>query len=343
MSACETAPPKDPLKFIRVALLCGVWICVSSILIRFNKYLMEAHRFPFPMALSTLHMGCSLLCSSLLYVVRPSAFPGMEFTLRKRRELFKWFAPIGFTSAVALFASNQAYIYANVTFLQFMKETNVIIIFTISCASGLQQMNRVRVATVLWIVAFSSICVEGELHFVWIGFATQLVSQVAECSRVVLCECVFVGSGLKLDPLTYVMFAAPSCLVFLFLGNALVWDHSVVPRAFQLWHLLLPSALMAFLLNVLMAALIKETSAVDAMVAGVVKDITLVVVSAAAFGEVVTRQQAAGFPLVLLGVLFWSGQKAMPDSSVVRWVEGKMGLHSAADEKLPLIGKMSAK
>merc|ERR1740123_2824728 len=176
-------------------------------------------------------MGCSLFFCSVLLLARPSAFPGMEATQGKRLALLRWFVPIGFTFAISLYASNKAYLYANVTFLQFMKEANVIISFLISVAVGLQVLNRVRLATIVWIVAFSAACVEGELNFVWLGFAFQLVSQFAECSRVVLGECVLGGSGLKLDPMTYTLFAAPTCLTVLLVGVAFTWDAEIVSRA----------------------------------------------------------------------------------------------------------------
>lgn len=322
-------------KVVTVILLCGIYISVSSLLIRFNKYLVTPGRFPYPMALSALHMGCSLFCCSIFYIVKPSAFPSMASTQGRRQGLMRWFAPIGFTFAVSLYASNQAYLYANVTFLQFMKEGNVIISFLISVIAGLQALNRVKFGTVLWIVVCSTFCVTGELHFAWLGFVFQLASQVAECCRVVLGEIVLSGSSFKLDPLTYTLFAAPTCLLVLVLGNIFVWDPEMMLRAKQFWHLLLPNAFLAFVLNVLVATVIKETSAVGFILTGVVKDIVLVVVSATVFGEVVSRQQAAGFTLVLAGILFWSLMKAMPQHPAVLWVEDKAGLLRDG-EQLPL-------
>jgi len=322
-------------KIITVLLLCGSYIGVSSVLIRFNKYMVAAERFPYPMTLSAGHMACSLMLCSLFYLVKPSAFPGMAATEGKRQDLIRWFAPIGLTFAISLFASNKAYMYANVTFLQFMKEGNVVLAFLISCAVGLQVMNRVKLANVVWIVTFSAFCVSGEMNFVWLGFVVQLVSQVAECSRVVMGECVLSGASLKLDPLTYTLFAAPTCLTVLLLGNLFTWDHEIIPRAQQLWHLLLPNALLAFVLNVLVATVIKEASAVGFILTGMVKDIVLVVVSSIAFGETVTVEQAGAFVMILMGIVFWSASKAMPEHPLVRRVEDAMGLPKTS-EQLPL-------
>jgi len=334
MADTASSQPASATKIITLVLLCSLYIGVSSLLIRFNKYMVAADRFPYPMTLSACHMACSLMLCSLFYLVRPSAFPGMAATEGKRQDLLCWFAPIGLTFAISLFASNQAYIYANVTFLQFMKEGNVILSFLISCAVGLQVMNRVKFANIVWIVTFSGFCVSGEMNFVWIGFVVQLVSQLAECSRVVLGECVLSGSSLKLDPLTYTLFAAPTCLVVLILGNFFTWNQEIIPRAQQYWHLLLPNAMLAFVLNVLVATVIKEASAVGFILTGMVKDIVLVIVSSIAFGETVTVQQASAFVMILMGILFWSLSKAMPDHPMVRMVENAMGMPKA--EQLPL-------
>jgi len=325
-------------KIITVVLLCGAYIGVSSLLIRFNKYMVAADRFPYPMTLSAFHMAFSLMLCSMFYLVKPSAFPGMAATEGKRKDLLRWFAPIGLMFAISLFASNEAYMYANVTFLQFMKEGNVILSFLISCAVGLQVINRVKLANVVWIVTFSAFCVSGEMNFVWMGFAVQLISQCAECTRVVLGECVLSGASLKLDPLTYTLFAAPTCLVVLILGNLFTWNQDIIPRAQQHWHLLVPNAMLAFVLNLLVATVIKEASAVGFILTGMVKDIVLVVVSSMVFGETVTLQQALAFIGILMGILFWSLSKAMPDHPTVRWVENTMGL-PRKDEQLPLKAK----
>jgi len=322
-------------RLLLIGAVCVTYISMSASLIRFNKYLVAHERFPYPMALSAIHMACSLFLCSGFYLVRPSAFPSMSTIEGKQRTLGRWFLPIGFTFAVSLYASNRAYMYANVTFLQFMKEGNVVIIFLMSCAAGLQAMNRVKFANIVWISVFAALCVGGELNFVWMGFTLQLLSQVAECSRVVLGECVLSGSSLKLDPLTYTLFAAPVCLAVLLLGNYVAWDPAIVPRAVQLWHLLLPNAVLAFVLNLLVTIMVKEVSAVGAILTGVVKDVCLVLLSAAVFGEAVTRQQVGCFAFILLGILFWSTSKLMPKHPAVRWVEDTMSL-PRADEQLPL-------
>mmetsp|Transcript_53113 Transcript_53113/g.137387 ORF Transcript_53113/g.137387 Transcript_53113/m.137387 type:complete len:350 (-) Transcript_53113:157-1206(-) len=302
------------LDIIKRLSLCAAYIVVSASLIRFNKYLMTKDRFPYSMFLTACHMSVSFSLCLLLYLFKPAAFPGVANSEGKKVLVMKWMAPIGITFAASLFCSNQAYMYCSVTFLQFMKEGNVIIAFLMSCAAGLQAMNRVRCAIIAWIIAGSAMAVSGEVNFVFVGFVYQLISQLAECSRAVMGEVVLSGGGLKLDPLSYTLFVAPACLAVLVGGIIATWDPAIPGALATWWPYVLPNALLAFVLNMLVATIIKEMSAVGFILAGVCKDIALVLFSAVVFAEVVTAHQCFGFMVALGGVFFWSFLRASPDS-----------------------------
>jgi len=302
------------LDIVKRVSLCLAYIVVSASLIRFNKFLMNKDRFPYSMLLTSCHMSMSFSLCLVLYLVKPGAFPGVVNCEGKRMLVLKWMAPIGVAFSVSLYTSNQAYMYCSVTFLQFMKEGNVIIAFLMSCAAGLQAMNRVRCAIIAWIIAGSAMAVSGEVNFVFVGFVYQLISQLAECSRAVMGEVVLSGGGLKLDPLSYTLFVAPACLAVLVGGIIATWDPAIPGALAKWWPYLLPNALLAFVLNMLVATIIKEMSAVGFILAGVCKDIALVLFSAVVFAEVVTAHQCFGFMVALGGVFFWSFLRASPDS-----------------------------
>mmetsp|Transcript_133456 Transcript_133456/g.426791 ORF Transcript_133456/g.426791 Transcript_133456/m.426791 type:complete len:349 (-) Transcript_133456:117-1163(-) len=303
------------LDIIKRMSLCLAYIVASASMIRFNKFLMNKDRFPYSMCLTSCHMSMSFILCLVLYLVKPGAFPGVANSEGKKLLVLKWMAPIGVAFAVSLYTSNQAYMYCSVTFLQFMKEGNVIIAFSMSCAAGLQAMNRVRCAIIAWIIAGSAMAVSGEVNFVFVGFMYQLISQFAECFRAVMGEVVLSGGGLKLDPLSYTLFVAPTCLAVLVGGIIANWDPAIPGALAKWWPYLLPNALLAFVLNMLVATIIKEMSAVGFILAGVCKDIALVLFSAVFFAETVTGQQGVGFMVALAGVFFWSYLKVSPDST----------------------------
>merc|ERR1719421_2666889 len=111
-----------------------------------------------------------------------------------------------------------------------------------SAAVGMQVATRSKIAVIFWILAGSTLAVQGEMKFVLVGFVVQAISQLGECSKNVMGEWLLSGSNLKLDPLTYTMFMAPVCLVVLLIGNYFVWDPAVIQATITWWPYLLPNA-----------------------------------------------------------------------------------------------------
>uniref|UniRef100_A0A7S4S7B9 Sugar phosphate transporter domain-containing protein n=1 Tax=Alexandrium monilatum TaxID=311494 RepID=A0A7S4S7B9_9DINO len=313
-----------------------MYIVISAGLIRFNKLMMRKDHFPHALALSAVHMViCSVFCT-VLYTLVPSFFPGMETSKGQRLSLMKWFVPIGLCFAVMLFGSNQAYMFCSVTFLQFMKEANVMLVFLFSCIVGLQGFSRLRCLVIFWVIVGASISVSGEVHFKWLGFIYQGVSQLAEVSRMIMGEIVL--SGRKLDPLTYNMFLAPICLLVLIVANAVHWSPGTLNDFYEWWPLIIANACVAFCLNIIVATVIKECSAVGFVLAGLTKDIAIVLFSALAFHENVTQKQAGAFVITILGVGFWSYMKIYPSSGLVCKIEMLLGSEtSAPGEKATLL------
>jgi len=326
------------LHYSRKLVFCLMYIVISAVLIRFNKMLMHKDRFPHAMALSAIHMlTCSIFCA-VLYAMYPPLFPGMESTKGQRWSLMKWFVPIGCCFAVMLFCSNQAYLYCSVTFLQFMKEANVMLVFIFSCLIGLQSFTRLRCLVIVWVIVGAALAVSGEVHFAWIGFVFQGVSQLAEVSRMLMGEIVLTGR--KLDPLSYNMILAPICLFVLVIANAIRWSEGVVADFARLWPVIIANACVAFCLNISVAAVIKECSAVGFVLAGLTKDIAIVLFSAVAFREHVTRHQAFAFIVTIAGVAFWSYMKLYPSARIVQAMEMLLGVMPATPgEKAKLLDK----
>jgi len=207
--------------------------------------------------------------------------------------------------------------YCSAVFLQFMKETNLVIVFLLSCSVGLNKFTSSRVVNVAWIVIGAAFAVQGEVHFLWHGFILQAISQIGECSKNVLGDWIMNGSDMKLDPLTYTMFMSPMCLMVLLVGNLFTWTDKTLHDLQIWWPYIIPNACLAFILNVTIAVLIKETSSITFIMTGLVKDVVIVLVSALVFKESVMAQQLIGFAICLSGVSMWSFSRAAPSSTVV--------------------------
>jgi drug/metabolite transporter (DMT)-like permease len=326
MAETETGASRVMLKYARIGMYCSLYIVLSGGLIDFNKYLVHEGRFPHPMALTAIHMFTSFVLTSIILVAKPSMMPSVENNKGRLFDLYKYLVPIGCFFAVMLYGSNKAYMYCSVAFLQFMKETNVVLAFLFSALAGLQTVNRQRMFVILWVISGSSLCVSGELHFALTGFLLQLVSQFAECCRAVIAELVLSGSDYKLDSLSYAFFISPVCLVVLIIGNIVTWKSEILTDAADMWYLLLPNACLAVCLNITIAQVIKETSAVGFMITGMVKDVVLVCFSSVVFHDTIQRQQWFAFMVTLSGVFFWSYMKIDPGSQVVQMFEKMLGV-----------------
>jgi len=313
--------------------LCVFYICISGGLITSNKYILTKGGFPFPMALSAIHMGMTTFLSACCYTILPSWYPSMNRAVEKRLTLMKFLIPIAFLFAASLYAGNRSYMYCGVAFLQFMKESNVAIVFILSCVVGLQGPTFKKFAVIVWIISGSSLCVRGELHFVLFGFLLQMTSQLCECSKNVLGEIVLTGNDLKLDALTMTLFQAPMTMIPLVLGM-LHAEHGMLQPLVDHWHLILPNACLAFVLNITVAVIIKNLSTVSFVLCGLVKDIALVIASAYMFGDTIMPMQWVGFVLTIVGIALWSWMKIQESQAATRAKELQEDL-----EKKPLLSE----
>lgn len=313
-----------------------VYIAVSVSLINFNKLLMSEDYFPFSAMLTTIHMGAGLVCSSLLYCAMPGLYPSMEATKGRRGQILAYLAPLACCFAISIACSNEAYHYSSVPFLQCMKPCNLCMVFALSCWVGSQVCDRMKLLVVCWITCGSAMAVTGDIHFVLLGFLIQLAGQVAESIKSVLQEWILSGSDVKLDPLTYNLFIAPCCLAVLAVADVFVWDPLIPGRMRAHWHLLVPNALTAFALNVTVSVVIKQTSAMGFILAGISKDIVIMGAAPLIFSDTLAAQQILGFSAATLGILLWSLIKMQPEHPAVRFLAASLFMPEAdADAERP--------
>jgi len=213
-----------------------------------------------------------------------------------------------------------------------MKRGNIALVFLLSCLVGSQVMDRMKLPVVVWIVSGCNMAVAGEIHFALLGFLIQAGSQLGESGKNILQKWIMSGSDIKLDPLTYHLFMAPSCLVVLTIGCVFTWDSRIIPQIALWWPHLLANALITFSLNVTISLLIKQTSAMGFVLSGIVKDVVIVMASAHIFGTPVQLSQVCGFSVATTGMLFWALMKLQPDSAPVRGLAKVLSLPCATEE-----------
>lgn len=305
----SSAPKTSLAMAMESVAIGGMYILTSAGLITFNKYMMTKDRFPHAVQLTMIHMAVTTFFSAVLYTLAPRLYPSMEKAKSEWRTLLSYIAPLGALFALSLYASNQAYAYSSVAFLQFCKEGNVALVFAMSCCLGLQRFSWTKTAVLSVVVLGCSLCAHGELNFVLIGFAMQIFSQVCECSKNLIGEVVMTGAGMKLDVLTFVLFQAPCSLLPLLVAGASAWHPDVGTDFFKMWPLLLANATLAFFLNIFIALTIKRLSTLAFVIIGLVKDFVIVCASAIVFNDPISVQQRIGFTIIMVGILLWSQVK----------------------------------
>eukprot|EP00931_Biecheleriopsis_adriatica_P062274 TRINITY_DN3750_c0_g2_i1.p1 TRINITY_DN3750_c0_g2~~TRINITY_DN3750_c0_g2_i1.p1 ORF type:complete len:372 (+),score=61.64 TRINITY_DN3750_c0_g2_i1:100-1116(+) len=292
-----------------VVFIGSIYIAISAGLITFNKYILSEGRFPHPLELTAMHMIITTIYSLTLCTLAPSLYPSMETALSKKWTVLKYIAPLGLMFAVALFCSNKAYTYSTVAFLQFCKEGNVAIVFFMGCAMGLQSFSLEKVSYLAIIILGCSLCAKGEIHFVMLGLVLQVASMFAECAKNLIGELVMSGGGLKLDALTFVSFQAPCSLMPILVAVAFTLTPQALSDFYAHYPLIVANASLAFLLNVMIAVILKRLSALAFVVIGLTKDIVIVLASSIVFGDTVSMMQRYSFGITLFGIYLWANLK----------------------------------
>lgn len=301
-------------------VLAFMWIAGSSGLVSYNKFLLDEARFPFPTHLVLLHTLVTFLLTAVLLAAKPSLFPSLtgrpeERVPVDRSLLLKGMVPVALLFGVSKILSNFAYLYSSVSFLQMMKECNVVVGFCVAASLSIEKVTRTKVELMVLIVFATFITVRGAVVFSPVGFLVQGASQLAECVKLCLQVLLLTNAGRKLDPLSFVLLLMPFCFAFTApyaaytsFRDGFAWNKVVLWAPHLVWN-----SLLAFYLNVVSMCFIERASAMGVLLGGMVKDIMTVYLAFAFLGDYMSRAQIVGFSIQLTGVFWWSVAKMYPE------------------------------
>jgi len=195
-----------------------------------------------------------------------------------------------------------------------LKAFTPVAVLIFSFFTGLESTSCVELYVVLIICIGVAMTSVGETYFSWIGFTFQSLAILAESSRLVLTNILM--RQLKLDPLSSLYYIAPLCFVFIGMACA-IFEVRTLPIERMLTSEFMTTMLInggvAFTLNVAVVLLIANTSALTLTLAGIVKDILLVVLSVLVFGSPVTAIQYTGYAVALFGLNAHKEYKKNPE------------------------------
>lgn len=295
---------------INVLLHCLMFITASSTLIAMNKKLMTNGNYPHALPLVMMHMLTCTCLGVIGYTLFPHKYEKMDMVKANKMGYLKMLIPLGFFCATSFVLSNIAYNYCSVALLQIMKEANVIMVFIGSCLIGLKQLTIRNVVNLSLIVMFAALAVSGDVHYAVTGVVVQIISQVMECAKIVVMNKVLTqandnpDSPVKgLDPLSTVTLVSPIVFFMLLTVGCFTFDRAWIEDIPAVWPLLLANCCMAFVLNCILALVIKVCSGVGLTLCGVFKDVILVCLSSYIFAQPLSLFQWGCFSCVVSGIL----------------------------------------
>lgn len=314
--------PASPCSIALTAVTLAIcYIAVSAGMILFNKFLMHPDRFPFASCLTTLHMVNALFLSSVLHRLAPSLFPTYNTVwdkcqgdVRSVIATLMPFSVIAVCGAMSLVAGNTAYQYTSVAFLQMIKESHIIFVYSLMVVFGLETLRARTVCVLVFIAISAALAVYGEIHFSLYGLCLQLFSGLSGSAQIVLSNRLMSKSGgPKLDPLTMVFCTSPTMLMALMPANLMFWNPLIPERARAMWPYLIANMFLAFLLQVVTAMTIRGISATGHALASVLKDLAIVTSAAVILHESLGTIQIFGFAGTITGIGIYSLMKLFPE------------------------------
>ncbi|KAH8811924.1 triose-phosphate transporter [Xylogone sp. PMI_703] len=282
------------------------WVFFSSIVILFNKYILDTAGFHYPAILTSWHLIFATVMTQIL--ARTTTLLDNRKTVRMTGRVYlRAIVPIGILYSASLVCSNQVYLYLSVAFIQMLKASAPVAVLLVSWIFRVSDPNMAVLMNIIVIVFGVALASYGEIDFNWIGFFFQLGGIFSEAIRLIMIQMLLSGEGQKMDPLVSLYYYAPVCAIMNLLVAACTEFSSFQME--DLWNcgvfILLLNAVVAFLLNAASVSLIGKTSGLVMTLCGVLKNILIVIASVLVWGTVITGLQIIGYTIASAGLVYY--------------------------------------
>lgn len=286
------------------AAIC-FWLMMSCSVILFNKYLYNGP-FPYPISLTSIHM---LFASVTTLTLRFLGY--IESPTLSRAVYLRAVVPIGVLYATSLATSNLGAARLSVSFVQMIKALTPLVTLGISILAKVETGSREQIIIVGLMCAGVIVASYGELLWNTLGVIFQVTSVAAEGSRLVATQILLQQHLPKSNPLVSISIFAPPCFLLL-LPLALIFEPGSYASLAEpsVAFIVLINTLTAFCLNLAVVILVQRTSGLVLTLAGIVKDIMLIIASIFIFANPVTPIQVLGYALALIGLNMYNEFKA---------------------------------
>ena len=284
-----------------------VWLSLSSAVILSNKWLLHPMRFPFPVSLTCWHMAVSAVVGAV--AVRSGMVPKQQLSWKTWAKIC---LPVGALSAASLFFGNMSFMYLTVSFMQMLKANMPVIIFIVGCIFATEVFTLASFSIMVLIAAGVAMASYGELNFSLLGTICMFSAMSCEAVRLTLVQTLLQRQDLQLNPLStlyYIMPISTACLLPIVLVSEAQGLQNCAWLTYHSIPILLANAAGAVALNLSIYIVVGTMSALTMKLAAIVKDIALVAVSCAVFGDTLTFAGIFGYSIALTGVCLYNYRK----------------------------------
>ena len=288
------------------------WSLVSGLIIILNNWVMHYDGFPFPIALSATGPLLSWVVSAVLVA--------SGHTRLERHMTFKtWMKqvfPIGFFTAVTYATGNELYLYMSVSFIQMMKSMSPIVVLFLLVAFKLDVLTTPKLVAVATMSAGMLVACHAEPSFNLIGLALMVVGEAAEAMRMVFFQQLLGVAQFGL--IEGLFYTCPANFFFLCIGVA-VFEEGEIKKPENYERVLrnpgpyLCISALGFLVILTTLGVIQTCGSLTFKAAGQVRNIGIIIVSMAVFGDRVTVTQAVGYAINVVGFCVYQVVKTRED------------------------------
>ncbi|KAJ1799471.1 hypothetical protein LPJ59_001804 [Coemansia sp. RSA 2399] len=295
-----------------IALYTLLWYAFSGVLSVYNKWLFGSSErdFPFPLFVTSIHMLVqyllAALCLRLFPALRPPQQPTWGVYLVRA-------VPCGIASALDIGLSNISLQTITLTFYTMCKSSTLGFVLFFAVLFGLERLRVVLVAIIAVISLGVVLMAAGEVDFVLAGFLEAMGSSAMGGLRWSLTQMLLSQARFGMNnPIATMSKLTPiiGATTFFF---SLVLEHPFTEIAANknmaaanapalLILVMALGGVLAFAMVLSEYCLIQRTSVLTLSIAGMLREVAMVVVAHLVFGDTMTGVNAAGLLVALFGI-----------------------------------------
>eukprot|EP00613_Pedinella_sp_CCMP2098_P009483 CAMPEP_0171658720 /NCGR_PEP_ID=MMETSP0990-20121206/43128_1 /TAXON_ID=483369 /ORGANISM="non described non described, Strain CCMP2098" /LENGTH=368 /DNA_ID=CAMNT_0012240005 /DNA_START=112 /DNA_END=1218 /DNA_ORIENTATION=- len=299
----DAPPPPVPIGTITVVFWLAAWFVNNIGVTLLNKWAFAKVSFPYPYALSAVHMACNSSGAFLYF----AALPGER---NKRKTLsadgFKTIVAFSLCFSANIAFGNASLRHVSVNFNQVFRSLVPGVVMVASSYFLNKAYSLAQKLSLVPVVAGVMLACFGEMRFTSVGFAMTALCVLLAATKVVASNVVLTGP-LKLNPMDLLTRLCPLAVIELLVMSAVtgelseIFEKSEVIKADNTVPIVLLSGLSSFTLNITSFWANKVTSPLTLSVAANAKQVVLIAIATLVFGTPINKVNGLGIAVVLFG------------------------------------------